>query len=337
VHPYDEIEWEHRRAQIVSASGKVSFEQDDVEFPKSWTQNATNIVAEKYFRGKLGTPNREWSVRQIVDRVVDSTASWGTEQGRFQSDEDRDAFTSELKHILVTQKASFNSPVWFNIGVPGRAQQASACFILHVDDNLRSIADWYSDEMFIFQGGSGSGLNVSNLRSSYEHLSVGGYSSGPVSFMRGADAAAGTIKSGGATRRAAKMVVFNIDHPDLIELRDGSPGFVWCKAVEERKARALKQAGFDMSVDSGIDAYSIQYQNANNSVRVTDEFMNAYLEGRDWHLRAVTTGDVVKTYESRDVLRQISQAAWECADPGMQYHSTVNSGSRPHQCEQPLL
>jgi ribonucleoside-diphosphate reductase alpha chain len=324
IHPYDTIEWEHRKSQIVSWTGKVSFEQDGVEFPKSWSQNATNIVAEKYFRGKLGTPNREWSVRQIVDRVVDTITLWGKQQDRFATAEDAAAFQAELKHILVTQTASFNSPVWFNIGVAGRKQQASACFILHVDDSLRSIADWYSDEMFIFQGGSGSGLNVSNLRSSYEHLSVGGYSSGPVSFMRGADAAAGTIKSGGATRRAAKMVVFNVDHPDLLELRDGSPGFVWCKAVEERKARALKAAGFDMAVDSGIDAYSIQYQNANNSVRVTDEFMNAYLDGREWALRAVTTGDVVKTYESRDVMKQIAQAAWECADPGMQYHSTVN-------------
>ncbi|MEX0874172.1 MAG: vitamin B12-dependent ribonucleotide reductase [Actinomycetota bacterium] len=324
IHPYEQVEWEHRRSQIVSYTGKVSFEQDDVEFPKSWTQNATNIVAEKYFRGKLGTPSREWSVRQIIDRVVDSITKWGAEQGRFTTEEDGDTFSAELKHILVTQKASFNSPVWFNIGVSGQPQQASACFILHVDDAMSSIADWYRDEMFIFKGGSGSGLNVSNLRSSYEYLSVGGLSSGPVSFMRGADAAAGTIKSGGATRRAAKMVVFNVDHPDLLELRDGSPGFVWCKAVEERKARALKQAGFDMSVDSGVDAYSIQYQNANNSVRVTDEFMQTYLEGRDWHTRAVTTGDVINTYEAREVMKQISTAAWECADPGMQYHSTIN-------------
>ena len=324
VHPYDEIEWERRKAQIVSWTGKVSFQQDDVEFPKSWSQNATNIVAEKYFRGKLNTPAREWSVRQIVDRVVDTIARWGEEQGRFATHEDREAFVAELKHILVTQKASFNSPVWFNIGVPGRTQQASACFILHVDDSMDSIADWYRDEMFIFKGGSGSGLNVSNLRSSYEQLGIGGYSSGPVSFMRGADASAGTIKSGGATRRAAKMVVFNVDHPDLLELKDGSPGFVWCKAVEERKARALKAAGFDMAVDSGIDAYSIQYQNANNSVRVTDEFMRAYLEDREWHLRAVTTGDAIRTYQARDIMRQIAQAAWECADPGMQYHTTIN-------------
>ncbi len=323
-HPYDEIEWERRNSQIVSYTGKVSFEQEGVEFPSDWSLNATNIVAEKYFRGKLNTPAREWSVKQIIDRVVDSIVVWGDEQGRFSSDDDKVSFEMELKHILVTQKASFNSPVWFNIGVPGRAQQCSACFILHVDDSMTSIADWYRDEMFIFKGGSGSGVNVSNLRSSYEQLGIGGYSSGPVTFMRGADASAGTIKSGGATRRAAKMVVFNVDHPDLIELRDGSPGFVWCKAVEERKARALKAAGFDMSVDSGIDAYSIQYQNANNSVRVTDEYMQAYLEGRDWHLRSVTTGDVIKTYESRDVMKQISQAAWECADPGMQYHTTIN-------------
>jgi ribonucleoside-diphosphate reductase alpha chain len=198
------------------------------------------------------------------------------------------------------------------------------CFILHVDDNMESIAEWYRDEMFIFKGGSGSGLNVSNLRSSYEQLAIGGYSSGPVSFMRGADAAAGTIKSGGATRRAAKMVVMNVDHPDILELRDGAPGFVWCKAVEERKAKALKAAGFDMSVDSGRDAYSIQYQNANNSVRVTDEFMQAYLEGADWDVKAVTTGEAIRTYKARDVMRQIAEAAWQCADPGMQYHTTVN-------------
>ncbi|MGH2759269.1 MAG: vitamin B12-dependent ribonucleotide reductase [Actinomycetota bacterium] len=324
VHPYDEIHWERRNSSLVSWTGKVSFEQDGVEFPTSWSLNATNIVAEKYFRGKLNTPSREWSVRQIIDRVVDSIAAWGAEQGRFATDEDRETYSAELKHILVTQKASFNSPVWFNIGVHGRAQQSSACFILHVDDSIESIADWYRDEMFIFQGGSGSGLNVSSLRSSYEQISVGGHSSGPVTFMRGADASAGTIKSGGATRRAAKMVVFNVDHPDLIELKDGSPGFVWCKAVEERKARALKAAGFDMAVDSGIDAYSVQYQNANNSVRVTDDFMAAYSEDRDWHLRAVMTGDVVKTYQAREIMRQISQAAWECADPGMQYHTTIN-------------
>ncbi|MEX2394881.1 MAG: LAGLIDADG family homing endonuclease, partial [Actinomycetota bacterium] len=684
IHPYDEVSWERRNSQIVSYTGKVSFEQEGVEFPEDWSLNATNIVAEKYFRGKLNTPAREWSVRQIIDRVVDSIVAWGEEQGRFTTPEDKDTFEAELKHILVTQKASFNSPVWFNIGVPSRAQQASACqpydslvsspeglvpigdlvtkgnygigakvfdangltkvvavksngrkevlrihtkagyvldvtadhlvwrdagsgprgfveagtlqrgdklkwhrvsawgegeikdvdiaeaalagwlqtdgfvgqyngtnksltieamtvthherefvmdaiarvfpdvhhhtrfvetqdesldcqrvrlygnvlndfvekwglrargvemrvpeslftaplpvvraylravfqaegyvslrertavigldmisehlvrgfqslltrfgifsrvrfkndpradrkgcwslsirtagdrrifadeigfiderktekleasfeipgmpardskrleiariesrgvmdvfdiqtesgeylssgglrvhncFILHVDDRMDSIADWYRDEMFIFKGGSGSGLNVSNLRSSYEQLGIGGYSSGPVSFMRGADAAAGTIKSGGATRRAAKMVVFNIDHPDILKMRDGSPGFIWCKAAEEKKARALKAAGFDMSVDSGIDSHSIQYQNANNSIRVTDEFMNAYLEGRDWHTRAVTTGDVINTYESRDVMKQISRAAWECADPGMQYHSTIN-------------
>jgi ribonucleoside-diphosphate reductase alpha chain len=324
VHPYDQVSWEHRKAQIVSWKGKVSFEQDGVEFPKSWSLNATNIVAEKYFRGKLGTPTREWSVRQIIDRVVDTIAGWGEEQGRFAAVDDKETFVAELKHILVTQKASFNSPVWFNIGVPGQPQQGSACFILHVDDSMDSIADWYRDEMFIFKGGSGSGLNVSNLRSSYEHLSIGGLSSGPVSFMRGADASAGTIKSGGATRRAAKMVVFNVDHPDLLELSDGSPGFVWCKAAEERKARALKAAGFDMAVDSGIDAYSIQYQNANNSVRVTDEFMRAYEEDREWHLRAVTTQDVMRTYQAREIMRQVADAAWQCADPGMQYHSTVN-------------
>ncbi|HVL81255.1 MAG TPA: vitamin B12-dependent ribonucleotide reductase [Actinomycetota bacterium] len=324
VHPYDEITWERRTASIVSRGGVVAFEQSDVEFPSSWSLNATNIVAEKYFRGQQNTPQREWSLKQIIDRVVNSIVRWGTDQGRFASDLDAKAYADELTHILVTQKASFNSPVWFNIGVEGRAQQASACFILHVDDSMDSIAEWYRDEMFIFKGGSGSGLNVSNLRSSYEQLAVGGYSSGPVSFMRGADAAAGTIKSGGATRRAAKMVVMNIDHPDILEMRDKAPGFIWCKAVEERKARALKQAGFDMSVDSGVDAYSIQYQNANNSVRVTDVFMDAYVQDTQYELRGVTSGDVIHRYMARDVMKQVAQAAWECADPGIQYHDTIN-------------
>jgi ribonucleoside-diphosphate reductase alpha chain len=323
VHPYAKLEWEIRHAQTLDRDGKVIFEQENVKFPKSWSINATNIVAEKYFRGQQGTPQRERSVKQIVDRVVGSIGGWGEEQGRFEG-VDRAIFEDELTHILVNQLACFNSPVWFNIGVPGRSQQASACFILHLDDSSRSISQWYHDELFIFKGGSGSGVNIGTLRSSYEQLSIGGYSSGPMPFMRGADSIAAAIKSGGATRRAAKMVVMPVSHPDLLQLRDGETGFVRCKADEEKKARVLKEAGFDMAVDSGRDKYSIQYQNANDSVRVTDDFMAAYDADEDWHLRAVTSGEVISTWKARYIMREIAQAAWECADPGMQYHDTIN-------------
>jgi ribonucleoside-diphosphate reductase alpha chain len=317
VHPFEEVEWEMRDAVIPNyKEGGNAFEQRGVEFPKAWSQNATNIVAQKYFRGPLGMPERESSVRQMIGRVVDTITGWGVKDGYFASDADARVFSDELTHVMVTQKASFNSPVWFNVGVPNVPQQCSACFILAVDDTMSSILNWYVEEGTIFKGGSGSGINLSNLRSSKETLQGGGTASGPVSFMRGADASAGTIKSGGKTRRAAKMVVLNVDHPDI---RD----FVWCKAVEERKARVLRDAGFDMDLD-GKDAYSMQYQNANNSVRVTDEFMGAYTDDRDWKLKAVIAGTTLETVRARDLMREIAQAAWECADPGMQYDTTVN-------------
>jgi ribonucleoside-diphosphate reductase alpha chain len=317
VHPYDEVAWERRDARITNfRDGAVAFEQLDVEVPAGWSLNATNILAQKYFRGTLGTAERETSLRQVADRVVDTITEWGVAGGYFIDDVEAEAFRAELKHLVVTQKAAFNSPVWFNIGVKGVPQQASACFILHVDDTMDSILNWYVEEGTIFKGGSGSGINLSNIRSSVEHLKGGGTASGPVSFMRGADASAGTIKSGGKTRRAAKMVILNADHPDIEE-------FVWCKAREERKARVLRDAGFDMDLD-GIDNHSLQYQNANNSVRVTDEFMQAVVDDAEWHLRAVITGEIVKTMRARDLMRQISEAAWECADPGMQFDTTVN-------------
>jgi ribonucleotide reductase alpha subunit len=460
-HPYDTVEWERREARIPNyKDGGDAFFQPDVEFPVSWSQNATNIVAQKYFRGSLGTPEREDSLKQVVDRVADTIAAWGFTDGYFVDEQEAAAFRNELKYLLIHQHAAFNSPVWFNIGVNGVPQQASACqpyhapvatpkglvpigqlvestavgkkvfdahgltkilavkangqkpvlrihtkagitldvtpdhlvwratcdphrfveagtlragdelewygveefgaslvptgrvvrepiesieslgnmdvydiqtesgeylsnhlrvhncFILAVDDTMNSILNWYREEGIIFKGGSGSGINVSTIRSSEEHLKGGGTASGPVSFMRGADASAGTIKSGGKTRRAAKMVILNADHPDVEE-------FIWCKAVEERKARALRDAGFDMDLD-GKDSHSIQYQNANNSVRVTDEFMQAVLDDRDWDLKAVVSGETVKPIKARDLMRQIAQAAWECADPGMQYDTTIN-------------
>ncbi len=317
MHPYDEVTWERRDARISNyRDGTVAFEQPDVEFPVDWSLNATNIVAQKYFRGPLGTPERESSLRQVIDRVADTITEWGRRGGYFVDDVEAETFRDELKHLVVTQKAAFNSPVWFNIGVAGEPAQASACFILAVEDTMRSILNWYVEEGTIFKGGSGSGINLSTIRSSAEQLKGGGTASGPVSFMRGADASAGTIKSGGKTRRAAKMVILNADHPDVED-------FIWCKAVEERKARALSAAGFDMDLD-GRDSHSIQYQNANNSVRVTDEFMQAVLDDADWHLRAVTTGAPVRTVKARQLFRQIAEATWECADPGMQFDTTIN-------------
>ena len=263
-------------ASRTAETGAVAFEQLDVEFPVGWSLNATNIVAQKYFRGTLGTPEREWSLQQVIDRVVDTITAWGLEDGYFVDDAEAEAFRDELKYLLVTQTAAFNSPVWFNIGVKGVPQQASACFILSVDDTMDSILNWYVEEGTIFKGGSGAGINLCRIRSSKELLKGGGTASGPVSFMRGADASAGTIKSGGKTRRAAKMVILDVDHPDVEE-------FIWCKAREEKKARVLRDAGFDMDLD-GADSHSIQYQNANNSVRVTDEFMQAVVDDADWHL-----------------------------------------------------
>ncbi len=317
IHPYDEFEWELRDAVLKDwKTGKTAFEQRDVEFPKSWSHNATMIVAQKYFRGHLGTLERERSVRRTIDRVADTVTDWGHKDSYFADDESAEAFNAELKHVLVNQKAAFNSPVWFNVGIDGRRPQCSACFILSVEDTMGSILNWYVEEGTIFKGGSGAGVNLSKIRSSVELLEGGGTASGPVSFMRGADASAGTIKSGGKTRRAAKMVILNVDHPDIEE-------FIWCKQREERKARALREAGFDMDLD-GRDFASIQYQNANNSVRVTDEFMQAVLADEEFTLRAVLTGAPVKTVRARDLMRQIAQAAWECADPGMQYDTTIN-------------
>ena len=317
THPFDQVEWEHRDARISNwKTGEVAFEQLGVEFPVGWSLNATNIVAQKYFRGTPGTPERESSLRQVADRVADTITDWGIRDGYFVSDEEAEAFRAELKFIIITQRAAFNSPVWFNIGVAGVPQQASACFILSVEDKMDSILNWYVEEGTIFKGGSGAGINLSRIRSSKELLKGGGTASGPVSFMRGADASAGTIKSGGKTRRAAKMVILNVDHPDIEE-------FIWCKSREEKKARALRDAGFDMDLD-GADITSIQYQNANNSVRVTDEFMQAVVDDGDWHLRAVHGGEIVKTVRARDLMRQISQATWECADPGMQFDTTIN-------------
>jgi ribonucleoside-diphosphate reductase alpha chain len=319
VHPFDQIEWELRDA-VIGNPESPAFEQRGVEFPKSWSQNATNIVAQKYFRGKLGSPERESSVKQMVGRVAGTISDWGREIGYFASEEDADAFEMELTAILLNQKAAFNSPVWFNVGFEEQPQ-CSACFILSVEDTIESILDWNTKEGMIFRGGSGSGINLSNIRGSVEHLSKGGLASGPVSFMRGADAWAGTIKSGGKTRRAAKMVVLDVDHPDIED-------FIWCKAKEEEKAAALRDAGFDMSID-GDGFTSIQYQNANNSVRVTDEFMEAVEAGEDWHLTARTDGESVKTVDARELMNQIADAAWRCADPGVQYDTTIN---RWHTC-----
>ncbi len=315
VHPFDTVTWEPRDARI-GHGDRVAFEQLDVEFPKSWSQNSTNIVAQKYFRGQLGSPARESSVKQMIGRVAGTISDWGRQRGYFATVEDGDTFEAELTHILLFQMAAFNSPVWFNVGFEEQPQ-CSACFILSVEDTMESILDWNTKEGKIFRGGSGSGINLSRIRGSMEPLSKGGTASGPVSFMRGADAWAGTIKSGGKTRRAAKMVVLDIDHPDIVE-------FIECKAKEEKKAAALRDAGFDMSID-GEGFTSIQYQNANNSVRVTDEFMHAVEQDGEWRLTARTTGEPIgEPLQARELMRDIADAAWRCADPGVQYDTTIN-------------
>ncbi len=315
-HPYDDVIWERRDARITNfRDGSTAFEQLGVEVPATWSLNATNILAQKYFRGSLGTPERETSLKQVADRIVDTITNWGVKDGYFVDDEEAEIFRAELKHLLITQKAAFNSPVWFNIGVKDVPQQGSACFILAVEDKMSSILNWYTEEGTIFKGGSGAGVNLSKIRSSVELLEGGGTASGPVSFMRGADASAGTIKSGGKTRRAAKMVILDADHPDVEE-------FIWCKANEEKKARVLRDAGFDMDLD-GKDITSIQYQNANNSVRISDEFMNAVISDSDWNLTARTDGTPMRTVKARDLWRQIARAAWECADPGLQFDTTI--------------
>ncbi len=308
-HPFETVEWEMRTAAV------GSFRQDEVEFPATWSQNSTNIVSQKYFRGQLESPTREYSVKQMISRVAGTIADWGRERGYFGSVEDGDAFEAELTYILLHQIAAFNSPVWFNVGFE-ESPQCSACFILSVEDEMGSILDWNTKEGRIFRGGSGSGINLSRIRGSMEPLAKGGTASGPVSFMRGADSWAGTIKSGGKTRRAAKMVVLDVDHPDIRE-------FIWCKAKEEDKAAALRDAGFDMSID-GDGFTSIQYQNANNSVRVTDEFMHAVENDEDWQLTARVTGEPTETIPARELMREIAEAAWRCADPGVQYDTTIN-------------
>jgi ribonucleoside-diphosphate reductase alpha chain len=343
VHPFEEIEWEVRTASIQNDKGKVIFEQRNVEVPKDWTQTATNIVASKYFHGKLGSPERESSARQLIGRVADTVAQWGVEGGYFHSEEDAKAFHDELTHVLVRQKAAFNSPVWFNCGLwhkyhrssegsgwywdPAtggikketeayRHPQCSACFINSVQDNLESILNLAKVEGMLFKWGSGTGTNLSPLRSSVEQLSGGGVASGPLSFMKGYDAFAGVIKSGGKTRRAAKMVILNIGHPDIVE-------FIECKAKEERKAWTLVDAGYDSAIDG--EAYSsIFFQNANNSVRVPDEFMKAVVEDKDWSTHHISTGEVAETYRARDLMKMISEAAWQCGDPGMQFDTTIN-------------
>ncbi len=315
VSPYDGVEWETRTATIVNEKGKVVFEQSNVEIPKFWSQMATNVVVSKYFRGPLGSPERENSVRQMVGRVVSTITGWGRADGYFSREQDAQVFADELTHILLHQKACFNSPVWFNCGIE-KKPQCSACFILSVDDTMESILDWYRKEGIIFKGGSGSGVNLSKIRSSKEQLAGGGTASGPVSFMKAADASAGVIKSGGKTRRAAKMVVLNIDHPDIIE-------FIKCKVEEEKKAWALIEAGYDSSLDG--PAYgSVFFQNANNSVRVSDDFMQAVVEDREWKTRYVTSGEACETYKARDLLRMIAEGTYFCGDPGMQFDSTIN-------------
>lgn len=315
---YDHLKWVKQDSVIMNpGTGKPVFEQRGVEFAEGWSPNAINIVAQKYFCGTPGTDEREGSLKQLIDRVVDTVTRQGLQEGYFETQAEAEDFREELKYVLATQRAAFNSPVWFNIGAPGRAQQASACFILGVEDTMNSILNWYTEEGMIFKGGSGAGLNLSAIRSSFEGLSgSNGRASGPVSFMRGADASAGSIASGGKTRRAAKMVILNADHPDVEQ-------FIWCKAIEERKSRALQEAGFDMSLN-GKDAFSVQYQNANNSVRVNDEFMKAVEGDEEWHLVGVKTGKVVKKMKARELFRQIAEAAWECADPGMQFDTTIN-------------
>src|SRR5437763_8690592 len=316
-HAYDLVEWERRTAAITGEKGQVIFEQKDVEVPRSRSQLAINVVAQKYFRGSPGSPERETSVRQIIDRVVDTLARWGTEGGYFATDEDAENWAEELRFLLVTQQASFNSPVWFNIGVPGRSQQGSACFINSVQDSMESILELVKTEGMLFKFGSGTGTNLSVLRSSKEQLSGGGTASGAVSFMKGYDSFAGSIKSGGTTRRAAKMVILNADHPDIVD-------FITCKADEERKAWALIDAGYDAGFNVIGGAYdSVQFQNANHSVRASDEFMKAVVDDREWTTKAVTDGRVMDTYRARGLMRQISDSAWICGDPGIQFDTII--------------
>lgn len=317
IDPYETVQWERRDAKLTNfLDGSISFQQANIEFPTTWSATASNIVAQKYFRGALDTAGRESSLRQVIQRVTSTIRQWGEKDGYFIDADEAETFESELAWLLLHQRCAFNSPVWFNIGVEGVPQQASACFILAVEDQMDSILNWYAEEGRIFKGGSGAGVNLSRIRGSAEALRGGGEASGPVSFMRGADASAGTIKSGGKTRRAAKMVILDDDHPDVEE-------FIWCKALEERKARVLRDAGFDMDLD-GVDVHSVQYQNANNSVRLSDQFMEAVEQNKEWELTARTDGSVISRQPARKLFRQIAEAAWECADPGIQFSTTIN-------------
>ncbi|HNX19565.1 MAG TPA: vitamin B12-dependent ribonucleotide reductase, partial [Acidobacteriota bacterium] len=322
-HPFDLVEWELRTASITNEKGEAVFEQKDVEVPKSWSQTATNIVAQKYFRGAVGSKDREHSVKQLIGRVAGTIGRWGREAGYFRSEDDAAAYEAELTHLLLHQMMSFNSPVWFNLGIEARPQ-VSACFINSVQDSMASILELAKTEGMLFKYGSGAGSNLSSLRSSKEQLSGGGTASGPVSFMRGYDAFAGVIKSGGKTRRAAKMVILNADHPDIVE-------FVDCKVREERKARILIDNGYEAAFNAPGGAYdSVFFQNANHSVRVTDEFMRSVVEDKPWSTRAVTTGEPVETFRGRDMMRRIAEAAWECGDPGLQFDTTINTW---HTCK----
>ncbi|MEK6629445.1 MAG: vitamin B12-dependent ribonucleotide reductase, partial [Acidobacteriota bacterium] len=313
--PFDEVEWDRRDAVISNERGEAVFEQRGVEMPRSWSQQATNIVVSKYFRGTVGTSEREWSAKQLIGRVVDTITLWARAQRYFASETDVQAFCDDLKHLLVYQKGSFNSPVWFNCGIE-KHPQMSACFINSVEDTLESILTLAKTEGMLFKFGSGTGTNLSTLRSSREVLAGGGTASGPVSFMKGYDAFAGVIKSGGKTRRAAKMVILNAEHPDLVD-------FITCKVEEERKAWALIDAGYDGSF-TGPAYASVFFQNSNNSVRATDQFMRAVVDDGPWQTRAVTDGRVMDTYKARDIMQMIADATWVCGDPGMQFDTTVN-------------
>jgi ribonucleoside-diphosphate reductase alpha chain len=316
VHPFSKVQWEMRTAEIKDwKTGKVTFRQEDIEFPAFWSQRATDIVASKYFRGQQGTPAREHSVRQLIGRIANTITEWGKKLNYFEVPEDAQVFNHELTYLLLQQRAAFNSPVQFNVGIK-KNPQCSACFINSVEDSMESIMKLAKTEAMIFKGGSGSGVNLSRIRSSYESLSVGGLASGPVSFMRGYDSFAGAIKSGGATRRAAKMVILNADHPDIRE-------YIWCKANEERKAQKLIQLGYDDSIDG--EAYrSVQFQNANNSVSVSDDFMQAVARDGEWQTKSVTNGEVAQTYKAREMMRWIAEATWICGDPGLQFSTTIN-------------
>src|SRR6266704_1321707 len=317
-HAYDLIEWERRTAAITGEKGQLIFEQKDVEVPRSWSQLAINVVAQKYFHGSPDSQERETSVRQIIDRVVETLKKWGLEGAYFATDEDAENWAQELRFLLVTQHASFNSPVWFNLGVPGRSQQGSACFINSVQDSMESILDLVKTEGMLFKFGSGTGTNLSVLRSSKEQLSGGGTASGPVSFMKGYDSFAGSIKSGGTTRRAAKMVILNADHPDVLD-------FIRCKAEEEKKAWALIESGYNAGFNVAGGAYdSVQFQNANHSVRISDDFMRAVMDDRGWDTHAVVDNRVVDKFKARTLWREIANAAWVCGDPGLQFDSTIH-------------